>query len=370
YRLYDAYNVSSFNNEKTFTVSNTRNNPTLKNETTEELEFGVETAFLKGRVGMQLTYFNRKAYDQIIALDVSSTSGYSRVIINTGELQNTGFEAMLFAIPVKTDDFSWDISMNYSSYNTKLNSLYGDLVDYELSGASSKYAFIKSNVGGDYGVLYSKQGYLYDDDGNKIVDNDGFFEVSGKPEKVGSILPDFNGGVMNTFNFKGITLSALVDFQKGGLIYSSANLWATASGQMPETVGLNDLGNPFRDNIADGGGIRSDGVFSDGTPNDVYVDARLYFRNQRDFAEEYMYDASFIKLREVKIGYTLPLSISSKLKSQAVSISVVGRNLALLYANTVGFDPEAVNTISNVQGIEGGSLPSTRSIGFNINFKF
>lgn len=368
YRLYDTYSTQTFGTTTTFTVADARNNPNLKNETIGELEFGLETVFFNGLVGLELTYFNRKAYDQIIPLDISSTSGYSRAFINAGELQNTGFEASLTARPVKTSSFSWDIALNFSSYNSKVNSLYEDLKEYEVSNVGS--AWVTATVGGKYGTMYASGGYKYDSQGRKLVDSDGYFIKSGTPQEVGSILPDFNGGVMNVFKFKGVSFSVLIDFQKGGLVYSWANRYAAGAGQTSATAGLNDKGNPKRDAVADGGGVRSDGYFEDGTSNNIYIDARRYFRHLRNFQEEYMYDASFVKLREVKLGYTLPKSLVSKLKLGEASVAVVVRNAALLYSNAVGFDPEQVNSVSNVQGYEGGSLPSTRSIGFNINLKF
>ncbi|MDF1549078.1 MAG: TonB-dependent receptor, partial [Bacteroidales bacterium] len=368
YRLYDTYDVTTFGPTTTFSINNTRKNPFLKNETTAEFELGLDASFINGKVGFGLTYFTRKAFDQIIPLDISATSSYSRAYINAGELQNTGFEALLYGTPVKTNSFSWDISFNFSTYKSKLNSLYGDLTEMVISDAGS--AWVVAEVGGEYGVMYASNGYVYDDAGNKVVGTNGLYESSGEPVKVGNILPDFNGGIMNTFNYKGIVFSALIDFQKGGLVYSYANRWATGSGQSAETVGSNDLGNSIRMDPAMGGGVKADGVFADGTPNDVYVDARDFYRNKRNFQEEFMYETSFVKLRELKLGYTLPKALVSKAKLQAVTISVVARNVALLSSFDGGFDPEQVNTISNTQGYEGGSLPSTRSIGFNISLKF
>ncbi len=368
YRLYNTYDVRSFEATTTFSVGDVRNNPTLKNETTVEFEVGLEAEFFNGLVGAELTYFDRKAYDQIIALDVSSTSGYSSAYINAGELQNTGIELVVHANPIKKENFSWNIMVNFSDYTSQINSLYGDLEEYEISNVSS--AWTTAVVGGAYGTMYAYNGYEYDDNGNKIVDENGYYVKSGKPQEVGSILPDFNGGVMNTLMFKGVSFSALVDFQSGGVVYSYANRYAASAGQTSATVELNDKGNSIRLDPADGGGVLEEGVFADGTPNDIYIDARSHFRHLRNFPEEYVYDASFVKLRELKLGYTLPQSLVSKAKLGTVTLSVVARNVALLYTNAVGFDPEQVNSISNAQGYEGGSLPSTRSIGFNINLKF
>ena len=374
YRLYNSYGIKSFGDITTFTVGDTRQNPNLKSESTAEFETGIEAAFLKGRVGVEFTYFNRKSSDQIFGLDVSKTTGYTAAVINAGELQNTGIEAVVYGTPVKTPSFSWNIFINFSKYESKLNSLYSDLEEYVISDAGS--AWVTAVVGGEYGTMYTAGGYEYDEAGNKLVDENGYFVQSGQPEKIGSILPDFNGGVTNSFSYKNFSLTALVDFQKGGLVYSWANRYAAGAGQMPITVGNNDKGVSIRESVEDGGGVKSDGVFAPGTPkagqaSDIYLDARSYFRHRRNFQEEYVYDASFIKLREVKLGYTLPTNWIDGLRLQSATISLVGRNLALLHSNTEGFDPEQVNSISNAaQGYEGGSLPSTRSIGFNVNLKF
>ncbi len=378
YQLYNAYSNTNFGPTTTFTVSNTRLNPNLKNELTKEFELGLEATFFNNRLGADLTYFDRKSTELIFDIDVSSTTGYSTAVINAGELQNKGFEVTLYGTPVKAPDFTWDISLNYSSYKTQLNSLYGDLSDLTVSDVGS--AWVKAEVGGKYGQMYASGGYDYYQ-GQKLVDEEGYFMQSGEPEKVGDIMPDFNGGMMNTFKFKGITLSALIDFQKGGLIYSWANRWATKAGQTPITVGLNDKGNPKRDDVADGGGMRSDGLIptyaSDGVtivstrPNNVYISAKTYYNHAKSFNEDYMYDASFVKLRELKLGYTLPKEWTGRVMLQEVTISVVARNVALLHSNTEGFDPEVVNSTSNASlGYEGGSLPSSRSVGFNVNLKF
>ncbi len=370
YRLYNAYIPSTFYDITTFTVSNTGNNASLKNETTAEFEVGLETMFLNGRAGLDVTFFDRKAFDQIIGLDISPTSGLYTTIVNAGEIENKGWEIVLHGTPLKIAGFQWDIMANFSTYQSKLNSLYGDLTQYLISDASS--AWVTAEVGGEYGTMWVKDTYKLDANGNKLVDNSGYFVRSGEPKAMGSIMPDYNGGVMNTFSYKGIVFSALFDFQKGGLVYSYANRWATASGQTEMTVGLNDKGIDKRLAIADGGGMLSVGIReSDGQPNTTYITARNYYRQLRNLPEEYVYDASYIKLRELKLGYNLPASIAQKVKMQGINISVVARNVALLKSNADGFDPEAIQSISQEsQGYEGGSLPSTRSIGFNINLKF
>ncbi|MCU4156289.1 SusC/RagA family TonB-linked outer membrane protein [Carboxylicivirga sp. A043] len=377
YKLYNVYNSSNYGPTTTFTVGNTRLNPNLVNELTSEFEIGAEVSLLNNRLGGELTYFDRKTKDLIFDLDVSNTTGYSVAMINAGELQNTGVEAVIYGTPVKTSDFSWDVSLSYSQVDTKMNDLYGDLTEFEVSSAGS--AWVTATVGGDFGTMYAYSGYEYYN-GRKLVDEDGYYVQSGKPAEIGNMMPDYNGGIMNNFKYKGISFSALVDFQVGGLVYSWANRWATVSGQTPWTVGLNDKGNPKRDAVTDGGGMRSDGVIptydGDGNvvsvrENDVYIEASSYYNHTKRFPEEYMDDASYVKLRELKLGYDLPKQFVSKIGLQSATLSVVSRNVALLYSEARGFDPEQVNSISNSSlGYEGGSLPSSRSVGFNINLIF
>ncbi len=378
YRLYNNYELTTFGETSTYTVPNESNYAFLRPETTKEYEFGIETSFFNGKAGLNLTYFDRTSFDQILGLDVSSTSGFSTAVINSGELQNTGLETSLFVSPVKTKDFFWNVNLNFSKYNSTLLTFNDVLDEFEISSVGS--AWVIAEVGEEYGTLYTDGGYEYNENGDKLVDANGRFVKSGEPEKMGSILPDFNGGVMNIISYKGISFSALLDFQKGGLIYSYANRWSTKSGQTTVTVGLNDIGNPVRLPVEDGGGIRSEGVFEEGTiidgidvsgqPNNIYLEARTYFSHLKNFPEEFVYDASFIKLREIKIAYSLPKSFVSKTGFNAISFSVIARNVALLYANADGFDPDQVVSISNEQGYESGALPSSRSIGFNINLKF
>ncbi|MEN8251086.1 MAG: SusC/RagA family TonB-linked outer membrane protein, partial [Bacteroidota bacterium] len=373
YKLYNTYLNSNYGETTTFEVADRRLNSKLRNELTKELELGLELSFLQDRVGAEFTYFDRRSTDLIFPLDVSNTTGYSDAMVNAGELQNTGIETVVFATPVKTSNFSWDISLSYSTYKSKVISLIDGLDEFKISDNG---VYVTAKVGGEYGTMYTTSGYVYDEEGRKLVDEDGDYMQSGEPVKVGNIMPDFNGGLMNTFNYRGVIFSALVDFQKGGSVYSWGNKYAASAGQTPETVGINENGKNFRDPVSEGGGILSEGVFGpdtgrEGEENDIYNTPRNHFRHARNFNEEYVYDASYVKLRELKLGYSIPQKWISNLKLENASISLVARNVALLMSNTQGFDPEQVNSISNSsQGYEGGSLPSTRSIGFNLNLKF
>lgn len=206
-----------------------------------------------------------------------------------------------------------------------------------------------------YGQDYVRQ------DGQVLIDENGYPTFTDERVYLGTALADYTGGVRNTFNWKGISASALIDFQSGGTVHSTSLQWAKYSGMLDETVAQRD-GQNIREV-----GMIIDGVKADGTPNDTPVDPQSYYQGYWNRAAPNMFDASFVKLREVSIGYTLPNIASLPLKD--IRISVVGRNLAILHSNIPYLDPQMVTGSGNRQGLENAQTPSTRSLGFNISFK-
>src|SRR5699024_10981358 len=176
--------------------------------------------------------------------------------------------------------------------------------------------------------------------------------------------------IQNTIKYKNLSLSANLAYQKGGLIFSYTNRVFNRTGLSAKTVGLNDKGNPMRDPVSEGGGLRAEGVDAQGNPNTVYQDAKSYFRNLYDIYEEYLYDASFIKLRDITLTYSLPSRWLKNTFLQSANISLYGRNLVTLHKNAPNIDPELSYGIGNIQAIEDSTTPSTRFVGMNINFKF
>ncbi len=360
YSSQDAY--SSY---PAYTVPNTLNNSNLKPETITTKEFGVELGFLQNRVGLDVTYYSIESKDQIIDIDVSSTSGYNSTYVNAGLLTNKGWEVMLNARIIDSS-VKWDMAINWAKNKNKVVELAEDLDNYELASWGPS---INAKVGETYGTWVT-DGFVYDEEtGKRIVDEDGYFERATN-QTYGSYLPDWTGGVSNSISYKGLSLGVLIDFQKGGLLYSVSNRYGEYSGLLASTVGNNDKGNPQRDDVADGGGWRADGVFEDGTENDIYIDANDYWAHLRSRRENYLYDASFIKLREVKLSYSLPSKLFADIPIRSASISLVGRNLAILHKNVPNVDPESAYGSGNIQGFENGQHPSTRTMGFSVNVKF
>lgn len=357
YRTQNTYlpQNPNFGSFPRFAVPNERNNPGILPERTKELEFGLNMKFLEGRIGLDIAYYDRETTNQIFDIATSVATGFSGILINGGSMKNSGIEIMLNATPVKTASFSWNISANFSKINNEVVSLSDELGinQYDLGGTWA--ADLRIAKGQPYMAIYGND-YVRQN-GQIVVDSLGFPTYTSDRVYLGTAMADFTGGVRNTFTWKGITASALIDFQSGGTIHSTSLQWAKYSGMLPETAE-----GGVREN-----GLLIDGVTEEGLPNTVTVDPQTYYQGHWFNAAGNIFDASFIKLREVSIGYTLPNIASLPLKD--IRISVVGRNLAILHSNIPYLDPQMVTGAGNLQGLENAQTPSTRSLGFNISFK-
>ncbi|MDX8340836.1 SusC/RagA family TonB-linked outer membrane protein [Draconibacterium sp. IB214405] len=365
YQLAVTYSSgNNYGSYPAYSVPNNLKNADLKPETIETVEFGAEFGFFENRLGLDVTYYDIKSKDQILGLSTASTSGYSSAVVNAGLITNKGWEVMLRARPIDKE-FTWDVVVNWAKNNNKVVELAEGVDNYVLASWGPS---INAKEGETYGTWVT-DGFTYNEDGERLVDEDGYY-VRSTNQTYGSYLPDWTGGVTNSFSYKGISVSALVDFQKGGQLYSVTNRYGEYSGLLASTVGNNAKGNPMRDPVSEGGGMLAEGVKEDGTPNDVYIEAVDYWKAMRNYRENYLYDASFIKLREVKIGYSLPSSLFANTFINGVNVALVGRNLAILHKNIPNVDAESAYGSGNIQGFENGQHPSTRTMGFSVNVKF
>ncbi len=338
----------------------TLNNPFLKAETTTSLEFGLDARFFNGRVNLEVTYYDSKTSDLLVPAQVSSASGYTFAWDNTGEMTNKGIELQLGARVIEAGDFAMDIDVNWAKSKNEVVKLNGDLDTYRIGGQWS--VDILAKVGEPYGAIFGPA-FLKSPDGD-VIHKDGLPVIDPVNRVLGNIQPDWTGGINTTLTYKGITLSALVDAKIGGDLHSMTYSWGRYAGVLEETLIGRETGIIGK-GVVDNG----DGTFS---PNTVSVRAETYNKAaySKDIAESAVFDASYAKLRQIQFGYTLPNSVMGKLPFKDVSISIVGRNLAILYSKIPHIDPESAFSSSNgEQGQEFGQLPSTRSIGFNINFK-
>jgi TonB-dependent SusC/RagA subfamily outer membrane receptor len=388
YNIYRTYTGNpNFGNNPNFTVSNTLNKIDLKPEQTSSIEIGTDLRFFHDRLGVDVTYYSGTTKDQIIPLATSTTSGYDHQFINGGEISNEGIEIDLHAVPIHTEHFSWKCSLNYSFNHNKVVSVVpGDPSITNLPLAFPGGVTFNAFVGEPYGAILGTN-YIYDKAGNKLVDSSGNYIASGIMP-IGNITPDFTGGFTNTFKYKNFSLNVFIDFRHGGDIFSITNLFGRYSGLLEESTANGIRENGIINNgvlaaydengnlILDGGGnttTLTDDTYKTNNINNTtpvsYEDNKYYgggfYINKRD-----IYDGSFIKLREISLTYNLPKKLLTHLGMSDASFSIVSRNVAILYKNLPNLDPEIAISTRNIQGNEGGAVPSTRSIGFNFKCTF
>lgn len=343
-------------------VPNNLPNSELKPQFANSFEVGADLKFYENRISLDVTYYNQATIDQIISIPISPASGYTSKNINAGEITNQGIELSLGVdVFEKKSPFQWNATINFSSNKNEVVSLATGVEQYELGTYWSLK--VLAIPGQAYGSLY---GYDYRRDPNGNIINVNGVPEAGDLKVLGNFQPDWIGGMNNNFSYKGFTGGFLIDVRKGGDIYTMTTTWGRYAGVLKETL------------IGREGGIVGVGVkevFGPGgsvtyVPNDIVVDAETYnkaaFNN--DIAAGSVFDASFVKLREVRLGYNFGKIKNTPL--QDVSLSLIGRNLALLYSKVPHIDPETSFNSGNVQGLEFGQIPSARSIGFNLSAKF
>ncbi|GAC1385002.1 MAG: SusC/RagA family TonB-linked outer membrane protein [Ginsengibacter sp.] len=377
--LKDVYSpVDKFGPASLYRIGPTKHNPDLLPEKTKSYEVGAEINFLKNRIGLDVTYYNAKSINQILPLAVSNATGYDYKYVNAGIIQNKGWELSLNLTPLKSKNFQWDMRMNYTKNRNMVVSLFGSDPTAILQLASFQgNVTINAVPGKPFGEIRGKD-FIYTN-GQRTVKPSGYYaKTSTSNNPIGNATPDWIGGINNSFRYKNISLSFLFDIRKGGQIFSLDRYYGLATGLYEETAGLNDLGHDLRDHVANGGGIIFPGVTADGKPNTKRVNGDVagetlfglfgYYRNP---AKAFVYDASFVKLREMTITYSLPNSFLAKTKVfKGADLSLYGRNLWILYKNLPFADPEEILSSGNIQGYQGGAYPTMRTIGVNLKLKF
>ncbi len=365
---YDGNPV--FNGTPLFSLPNTQNNNELVPERSKSIEGGLEMYFLNKRVGFDLALYKTNTINQIIPIAVSFATGFSSKYVNAGEVQNQGVELMVFGSPVANEDFRWDITLNWAKNNNEVVSLAEGVENIQLAALQGGVT-INARVGEPYGTIQGTD-FIYQD-GQKVVGDDGYYLRTPTSDIVlGNIQPDWTGGINNRFSYKNWALSFLVDFQQGGSIFSLDMYYGLGTGLYEETSYTNDLGNPVRNTLDDGGGLILEGVKEDGTPNDVRVAGDDYrvFGWSRNPNAAFIYDANYIKLREVVVTYSLPKSTLENTFINGISFSLVGNNLWIISKDLPHADPEASQGAGNVQGWQSGVMPTTRNVGLTVNLQF
>ncbi|MCZ4222490.1 SusC/RagA family TonB-linked outer membrane protein [Pedobacter rhodius] len=390
YRLANTYVFGApYGSSPQLTTSATDSNPNLKPETTTSSELGAEAVFLNKRVRLDLSLYNTNSYDQILSVDVSPSTGFRSKLLNAGKINNKGIEVQLGLTPVKKQ-FTWDIDVNYAVNRSKVVELdaAGLLQNYVIASNSAQ---VIAAVGQPYGTLYGNA-YLRDANGSIVVNATGAPQTDPTKKVLGKYTPDWIGGVYNTFSYKGISLGVLVDASFGGSIYNGTYATGTYTGVLASTLPgraaeYGGISYYYPGNVKANGtvrvngtapagvtvyddGIIFDGVTADGKKNEKILPAQQYYKSFRTIDEANIFDASYVKLREVKLSYNLPSKWLKPLNLQGVSVSLVGRNLWIIHRNVEDIDPEVAFNTGNGQGLESLSNPTTRSYGLNLNIKF
>ncbi|WP_324680596.1 SusC/RagA family TonB-linked outer membrane protein [Hymenobacter sp. GOD-10R] len=385
YSIYNSYgkqdqeinsstrpSVGGYGSVPLFSLPNTRNNPNLKPERTKSVEAGVEAAFLNSRIGFEATVYKSNTVDQIIPIQVSTTTGYGFKYVNSGEVENKGVELSGFVTPIKTSNFTWTVNANWTRNRNKVLSLAegtSNLVLASYQGGVSSNA----TIGQPFGLIRGS-GFTYVN-GEKVVGTNGLYAKSPATTVIANPNPAWLGGISNTVSYKGISLYFLVDMRHGGQLFNLDTYYGYGSGLYKETTGLNDLGNPSRSPIAQGGGVILPGVKADGTPNDKRIENLSAIYGNDEPAQMHIYDAGFAKLREASLTYSLPKPLVSRIGLvKSIDLSITGRNLWIISKHVPYADPED-NLGAGAGGNFGlgymsGSIPATRNIGFNLRFQF
>jgi TonB-linked SusC/RagA family outer membrane protein len=342
-------------------VPTTLVNKDLKPEMSNSFEVGSDLRFLNNRIGLDFTYYDSNTKNQIMKIDMDQSTGYSYKLINAGLIENKGFEFMLSTKPVKSDNFNLELNFNFASNTTTVEELDEDLKEYkfgDFNGGASLVAVEGEKMGDIKGLKYQRNNA-----GNIIVDSEGLPIHTDEQQVIGNIQPDWTGSVNLRADYKGFYLSTLISMQQGGDIYSASEQAAMKYGTPKRTASNNRAE------------IIVDGVTTAGSVNTTPVSAEKYWTSVASVDEEFIYDASYMKMSEIALGYNLPKSLLSKVPNQLLKsarISLVGRNLFYFYKHTPGTTPDASAYSSGylAQAFDFAPVPGTRTYGFTLNLGF
>ncbi len=357
--LRDYYNILFVNGVLTSSPDNYKTNPNLKPESIKSTELGFDVRLFDNRLAFDFTWYKKNAYNQILKITVPPSTGYQFELMNAGNVENKGIELSLNANIVQKKDFNWNLTLNYSKNTNRIIELSDKTKIQTLSDPSVNFLQVVASEGGLYGDIL---GYTYqrNTSGQILVDDNGIPLKSVEMSKLGNYQPKWMGGLANNFTYKNFDLNFLIDMRYGGEIYMGSIKSGASAGTLAMTVDGREGGMVVPNSI----------VKSTGASNTIKATPQAYWRGINAITEAWMYDATNICFRELSIGYTLPSVIAQKMKLNTIKLSLVGRNLFMISSHTKGFNPEATYSTGNAQGIEYGTMPQLRSIGFNLNLNF
>jgi TonB-linked SusC/RagA family outer membrane protein len=334
--------------------------------TSAEFEIGFDLRFFSNRLGLDVAYYDQKTTDDILKASISNASTFETTVVNLGEITNKGIEVLLTGTPV-LGDFTWNVSLNFAQNSNEVVSLIDGQDRLFVEEPRNRQAGIFHVVGEPFGAIMGKT-QKRSPDGDLVFDVNGSPVTTGEYELIGYGVPDFTGGLNNDFHYKSFSLGVLIDFKSGGNIYSGTNFGLTWKGHSTESLVGRDGETPL---MIDGVVESAPGVFEPVNRRLTGGEVPRYYQNLAfNVQDHWVYDASFIKLRQLVFTYNLPDRWIQRLRLQSASLSFVGRNLAVIHRSVPNIDPESSYSSSNGQGLDFFGMPATRSYGFNLNLQF
>lgn len=372
YQLNSTFGISSaqFNGNLLMSTPNQLISPNINPVTNSSWEVGADFKFFERRAGLSVTYYKEKHKDDILSAQISSASGYTSVLQNAGSTQRSGLEIALDGTPIRTSNLEWNITVNWAKNKSEVISIAENLQTLQAGAGTFGFVRVIHKEGEQWGQLRGTA-IKRDANGNAILDSDGLY-IAEQDQYFGTVLPDFNGGIISSLTWKDLTLNISIDYQKGGKFFSLSEMWGSFSGLFEETAATNDNGMNVRDAVEDDGGVHVTGVDENGNAVDMYVPAfdyyhQFYFRNR--MAEPFIHDASYIKMREISLSYRIPVNqILNNSPFQGIQASFIARNPWLI-STAKGNKHWDTSDMSQNYG-ENGQLPSTRSYGLSLKFTF
>lgn len=333
----------------------------LKPEKTTSYEAGIDLRFFENRFGVDMSWYKTNTLNQLISVPMPLPSGYSNKFINAGNVQNTGYEIRLYGTPIQTPTFSWETQINFSANRNKILELTPEIKTIRIS-PDDFIVSVVAEEGGSFGDIYVR-GFQRNEKGDILVGANGLpLLTSQKTVKVGNSNPKWVGGWSNTFRYKNLSLNILIDTKQSFQIVSFSDAVLTGYGLTHRTLEGRD------------GSLIVPGVLQDGTVNQQEISSEALWTvlggRNNPIGEKFVYDASFIRLREISISYSLPEQLIEKTAFTKINIGMFGKNLGFLQNNAKVFDPEATIGTGSNQAVEAFGLPTTRSVGINVNISF
>ncbi|MEO7367671.1 MAG: TonB-dependent receptor, partial [Gemmatimonadaceae bacterium] len=338
-----------------FSLQNFIANADLKPETTDAKEAGLEVSMFGDRATLDFSWYNKATRNQIFTIPVSPTSGFQSKAVNAGKISNKGIDFLLGVTPLRTaGGFEWTSTFNYSRNKSLVDQLAPGIKTFVIG--ESWYTNIEAREGQPYGSIF---GNAFDrDSATGKIFTDGGITVGGERKVLGNIQPDWTGGWNNSVKFRSVSVNALIDMRRGGNIVSISNFFGEYSGVLKNSL-------KGREEDWNKPGIVLDGIdINTGKPNTTSVTAEQYFQNIFPVMEPYVYDASWTKLRELRVGFDFPQRWAQRFNSRAISLALTGRNL-FTWTDVPNIDPEFSYSIGNFQGVEFAALPNARSWGLS-----